>query len=307
MLRSLADETDPAALGAAVEDSEPQHPQHLLLTLLGDYWMAEGAVVPSAALVTLLAEFGISTPGARAALSRLARRDLMAADKIGRRTYYRLTERARRVLNEGLERIVSFGAEPEPWDGEWTYVAFSVPEVQRSSRHQLRTKLRWFGFAPLYDGLWVSPRARPSEVLEVLEELEVGSATVIRGRQEGTGGDYGRAVDAWDLDEVRDGYLMFIGGMEPILQRLSAGGVSPAEALRARTKVMDQWRMMPNLDPELPTALLPHEWPRDEARAVFRRAYDGLGDPATVRVRQIVAAHDPSFVEHVQAHNIDGD
>jgi phenylacetic acid degradation operon negative regulatory protein len=52
-------------------------PQHLLLTLLGDYWYGQRAALPSAALVSLLGEFGITEVSARAALSRLARRGLL--------------------------------------------------------------------------------------------------------------------------------------------------------------------------------------------------------------------------------------
>lgn len=279
-----------------------QHPQHMLLTLLGDYWMAADAVVPSGALVDLLAEFGVSVPGARAALSRLARRGLLSSSKTGRRTYYRLTEQARHILTTGLDRIVSFGSDPEPWDGQWTSVAFSVPEHQRSIRHQLRAKLRWLGFAPLYDGLWVSPRPLGSEVKAILDEVAVASATVLIGREFGTGVEYGHPIDAWDLDGVRAQYLEFIARMEPIRARLLAGSVSPSEALQARTRVMDEWRSMPNIDPELPAELLPSQWPRADARAIFRAVYDGLGDPATVRVRQIVAAHAPELADQVSVH-----
>ena len=45
-------------------------PQHLLVTLLGDYWFGQREQLPSAGLVDLLAEFGISAAGARAALGR---------------------------------------------------------------------------------------------------------------------------------------------------------------------------------------------------------------------------------------------
>ncbi|MGK5559037.1 hypothetical protein ACSNOI_46315, partial [Actinomadura kijaniata] len=49
-------------------------PQHLLLTLLGDYWYGRHDPLPSATLVALLGEFGVSPAAARAALNRLARR-----------------------------------------------------------------------------------------------------------------------------------------------------------------------------------------------------------------------------------------
>src|SRR5215472_7508770 len=46
-----------------------QRPPRLLLTLLGDYWWRRTEPLPSAALVALLAEFGVSDSAARAALS----------------------------------------------------------------------------------------------------------------------------------------------------------------------------------------------------------------------------------------------
>ncbi|HEY3240474.1 MAG TPA: hypothetical protein VGL92_12965, partial [Acidimicrobiia bacterium] len=52
-------------------------PRHLLLTLLGDYWFGRTEHLPSAALVRLLEEFGVSATAARTALSRLARRGLL--------------------------------------------------------------------------------------------------------------------------------------------------------------------------------------------------------------------------------------
>src|SRR5215469_2229924 len=46
-----------------------RRPPRLLLTLLGDYWWQRGDQLPSAALVALLTEFGVSDTAARAALS----------------------------------------------------------------------------------------------------------------------------------------------------------------------------------------------------------------------------------------------
>ena len=65
-------------------------PQHLLLTLLGDYWSRRCEPLPSAALVDLLAEFDVNPSGARAALSRLSIRGLLVGTKDGRNTFYRV-------------------------------------------------------------------------------------------------------------------------------------------------------------------------------------------------------------------------
>ena len=159
-----------------------QRPPRLLLTLLGDYWWRRTEPLPSAALVALLAEFGVSDSAARAALSRLTRNKLLVTSKSGRRTVVRLSERAARVLDDGGNQIFSFGRTSRPWDGMWSLVAFSIPEQNRAARDLLRKQLRWLGFAPLYDGLWVAPRDRALEVINQLAGLGITTATAFRAR-----------------------------------------------------------------------------------------------------------------------------
>ena len=73
-----SDEVPVAWSGGAV-----QRPPRLLLTLLGDYWWRRTEPLPSAALVALLAEFGVSDSAARAALSRLTRNQLLVTPRAG--------------------------------------------------------------------------------------------------------------------------------------------------------------------------------------------------------------------------------
>jgi phenylacetic acid degradation operon negative regulatory protein len=269
-------------------------PQHLIVTLLGDYWSGRSEHLPSAGLVALTSEFGITATSARAALSRLARRGLLESSRAGRRTFYGLTPRAEQVLDEGLGRIMSFGVEDRPWDGSWVVVIFSVPEDQRDLRHVLRTRLRWRGFGPLYDGVWVSPRADSDETAGLLADLGVVTATVLVSRvvEAREGGD---PLRAWDLDALRGTYDDFVAEFGPLLERVRRGEVGGAEALVARTRVMDVWRRFPNLDPELPEDALPGGWPRREAHRIFAAVYDALGPLAEVRFRQILSEHAPEL------------
>nr|MDT0667531.1 PaaX family transcriptional regulator [Micromonospora sp. DSM 115978] len=92
-------------------------PQRLLTTLLGDYWYGRTEHLPSAVLVRLLADFDVSTVGARAALSRLARSGLLESSRVGRNTYYGLTAQAAEVIRASAARIMTFGEAQDPWDG----------------------------------------------------------------------------------------------------------------------------------------------------------------------------------------------
>ena len=198
-----SDEVPVAWSGGAV-----QRPPRLLLTLLGDYWWRRTEPLPSAALVALLAEFGVSDSAARAALSRLTRNGLLVTSKAGRRTYSRLSPRAAEILDDGARRIFSFGAASQPWDGMWSLVAFSIPEDNRAARDALRKQLRWRGFAPLYDGLWVSPRDHAAEVIGYLKDLDITTGTAFRASAVPAGAEI--PARAWDLGGLRARYECFI-------------------------------------------------------------------------------------------------
>jgi phenylacetic acid degradation operon negative regulatory protein len=272
-------------------------PQHLIVTLFGDYWLERPEHLPSAGLVALAGEFGVSSTSARAALSRLSRRGLLTSSKSGRNTYYGLTRRAQRVLQDGRLRVMRFGREPaRPWDGTWVVVVFSVPEERRDVRHALRTRLRWLGFASLYDGVWVSPRPVAAESARMLRELGVEQATVLESAAlHPTPGALGHPLTAWDLDRLRHVYEGFVEEFAPVWSRVRRGQMGAAEALVTRTAVMDIWGSFPALDPDLPPSMLPECWPREEARAIFAQVYDALGPLAEFRFRQVLGDVSPAL------------
>ncbi|WP_392668683.1 PaaX family transcriptional regulator C-terminal domain-containing protein [Streptomyces sp. LN785] len=272
--------------------------QHLLTTLLGDYWAGRPEHLPSAALVALLGEFDIGPAAARAALNRLARRGVLTSTRVGRHSYYGFAPDAAEVLMAGAYEFVSFGQGDRSWDGQWTLALFSLNERERDMRHAVRSKLRWLGFAPLYDGTWVSSRPVAAQARQELDGLGIRDVTVFRAAEQP--GSPRRAVDAWDLDAVEATYARFVAAYGPLRDQIREGDVSAAQALLARTRIMDSWRTFPGIDPDLPANLLPHEWPRKDARAIYVEVYDALGPLAALRVRQIVGRYTPELAEYIE-------
>lgn len=273
-------------------------PQHLLTTLLGHYWFNRTEQLPSAALVDLLAEFDISEPSARAALSRLVKRGALVSSKRGRNTYYGLNPAALPQMQANLERVVAFGTRASAqWDQRWTMVAFSVPEAQRQLRHTVRTRLKWLGFAALYDGLWCSPWEERDAPLAMLAELGIDQATVMRAEIDPR--STRQALAAWDLDEVRERYRAFEDEFAPLLAAVRNGALTSSQTLVERTKLLDRWRLFPALEPDLPTELLPEDWPRTRLRGLFVELYDTLAPVAIARCQQIIANHAPELASLV--------
>jgi phenylacetic acid degradation operon negative regulatory protein len=266
-------------------------PQHLLLALLGDYWSGRSEPLPSAALVDLLAEFEVNPSGARAALSRLSIRGLLVGTKDGRNTFYRVADGFRNLLPYGPIHTRAF-AKPKPdWDGVWTMVAFTVPEDQRRLRPMLRARLQSLGFAPLYDGLWVSPHPPDKELDIALGIAPPQSCTVIRATELPAGARL-PVASAWNLDVLGASYAEFLRNFRPVLRRLESGKIGSTEALVSRTRANYRWFVFAVTDPDLPEALLPARWPRAAAHDLFVALGDGLASAAVERVREIVSKYD---------------
>ncbi|WNV87102.1 PaaX family transcriptional regulator C-terminal domain-containing protein [Umezawaea sp. Da 62-37] len=279
-------------------------PQGLAVTLLADFTLGTRAWIPSAAIVALLAESGVSHAGARTTISRLSRRGVLEGSKHGRTSSYRLTPAAALDLAVGGRAIVSAATAIGEWDRRWTLVAFSLPQDEVTRRRELRNQLRWLGYAPLYDGLWVSPQDLVPKAKAHLAELAPGAVTVFRARHVDLGASVGRnPLDAWDTAAIAGEYEAFIRRWSPLLPDVGTP-ITGVEAVRARTEVMDTYRRLPILDPRLPLDLLPPGWPRQAARDLFAAVYDGLAAPAEDHFRAVADRFATEPLVGVRAHTV---
>jgi phenylacetic acid degradation operon negative regulatory protein len=278
-------------------------PQHLLITLLGDYWFARDELLPSAALVDLLAEFGANENASRQAMRRLTQRGLLAQGKQGRATFYGIPGDI--VANQRLRlaRAVTFGADFTDWDGHWTVVSFSIPESERDVRRLLRNGLKNMAFGDLQDGVWINPHDRRADAVELLDELGVGAGHVMRASWSLRDGDLDAVAAAFELDDLAQEYREFIAEYAPHRDDVT-GRIDSREALLLRTKLTNDWLAFRLIDPELPADLLPPQWPRREARQLFLDLYDRLGPQAAAHVRQLIARYDDSMSRIVTHHAV---
>jgi phenylacetic acid degradation operon negative regulatory protein len=159
--------------------------------------------------------------------------------------------------------------------------------------------LRWLGFAPLYDGVWVSPGADAAQAEAAIRDCKVQDASVFEATSiySASGAKAGRhPLSAWNLDELRHAYDEFIDHFKPVYDRVVSGDIRASEALVERTAIMDTWRTFPGLDPNLPSQVLPPGWPRRRAHEIFASVYDALGPLAEARFQQILSRYAPELV-----------
>lgn len=276
-------------------------PARQVLTLFGDYWWDVAEPLPSGALVLALVDLGIKEAAARATLTRLTRLELLVADRVGRRTTHRLSERGAAIIAEEALWLDTFGQVEAQWDGLWSVVAFSIPESRRALRHTARSRLKWLGYAPLYDGMWISPRDTADEAMAQLRDAGVGDVTAMRARLETT--TEGGPQAAWDVAGAREEYDCFADE----LARAAVGvdpGATGADAFAERSRLMLAWQRFRGIDVGLPRELLPAGWPRVEVRRRFAELYDGLGPAAEERMRSHIAAISPELAPAVRRRRL---
>jgi phenylacetic acid degradation operon negative regulatory protein len=253
----------------------------LIFTILGEYVLPAGGTVWTSAMIDAMSRLDVEEKATRQALMRTAADGWLMAERIGRRTRWRLTPSANQLLIEGSERIYGFGARRGRWDGEWLLVLARTPETERPSRHVVRTRLTWAGFGAAAPGVWISTHAeRLVEVERTLAEAGLaGEAQIFRGRH--ADGQLPALVgQAWDLATVGRRYEDFIAAF---------GAANPRDPLAAMIGLVHAWRRFPWTDPDLPSDLLPPGWPRRRAAALFRRRHAQWAAPAADSWQEISA------------------
>ena len=264
----------------------PERPQALLLTFFGGYVLGRDVRVATASVLDVLRRVGVSEDATRSTLSRMSRGGLLHRERRGRSVYVGLTARSREILHDGEFRIWRIGAVNTHWDGNWTLLAFSLPESWQRRRHALRSRLLWAGFGALQGGLWIAPS--PVDVGPLLDGLDVADhIKVFQARTLPPTGSGDLIRDAWDLTSVGARYQAF-------LSRWGAGRppAHPADALARQLLLQTEWLQIIRQDPRLPPEHLPGDWPAEHAQRVFRTVYQTL-DPAARAIASDVLATIP--------------
>jgi phenylacetic acid degradation operon negative regulatory protein len=280
-----------------------RRPQDLVFTLFGDYLLHRPEPVWVGSLIALLEPLGLSSGAVRTVLSRMSRKGWFDTQRRGRWSFYELTARGRRLLEEGEARIYD-PPRPEPWPGGWTLLAYSIPEERRHLRDGLRSRLSWLGFGSLGNGLWISPHEVEEEVRDVAATLDVTDhLEVFRALHVGFS-DLDRLVgQCWDLPEINASYGDFIAGRRPELQRcrqgLAVGSLTEEECFVRRFDLIHEYREFFLVDPLLPRSLLPDDWRGEEAGELFRAYHDLLVEPADRFVDSVLAEAPGIAVEAV--------
>ncbi len=158
------------------------------------------------------------------------------------------------------------------WDEKWNVFTYDVPEHTNTLRRRLGRTLHQMGFAMMSGSSWVSPYDWREELEQALSSWGCeGSFALARCTEVSELGERGGCYprNLWDIREVEAAYIRVAErcGSAPL------GMGAAAQKARARIAVAasKELDLIHDMDPMLPVAVLPANWPRDAALESFRR------------------------------------
>lgn len=255
----------------------------MIFTLYGDYISHYGNKIWIGSLIRFLHEFGHNDQSVRAAISRMNKQGWVQAEKIGNKSYYSLSERGVRRIEEASQRI--FKLKPEKWDGKWRIFMYSIPEEIRSIRDELRKELVWSGFGTMSNSCWVSANMLEKQVQDLIDKYDIATyVDFFIAEYKGPHDDKNIVEKSWNLEEINQKYQEFIGeySQKYVIDRnkIQKGQMTDAECFVERTKLVHEYRKFLFVDPGLPEELLPEKWLGGHAAALFSEYYKELAEPA---------------------------
>jgi len=275
-------------------------PRQLIVTVYGLYSRGAGGWMSVASLVSLLGDLGIDEPAVRSSISRLKRRGILVARRLGGAAGSRPAERGaagsrpaergaagsrpaergaagyelsgegQAILREGDHRI--FRTERARLGDGWLLAVFSVPESERHQRHVLRSQLSRLGFGTAAPGVWIAPAYLHEATVEMLARLGLsGYADLFHADHLAFGDLASKVRQWWDLDRTERLASDFVAAYEPVLLGWQGRRAAsrPREAFADYVRVLTDWRRLPYLDPGLPAELLPPGWTGARAAEIF--------------------------------------
>lgn len=251
--------------------------------LYGDHLAARDYWAPVSAVVALLRSCGIAPAATRTAVSRMVSSGhLRTRARHGLRGY-EATPATRERLRRAHDRI--YRAHDPPWDGDWHVVVLDhLPE--RGRRDRVAATLGYLGYGRLAPQTWVAAQRSP-ELPSALDTAAAGwtdLAASLRGRAPEE-----LAARVWDLPSVAEGYRAFAQGLSATRARLGAD-VAPERAYVERTELVHAWRAFLFVDPGLPAAAQPPDWPEAGARSAFLDLASALMPAARTFVDETLAS-----------------
>ncbi|WP_350333753.1 PaaX family transcriptional regulator [Coralliovum pocilloporae] len=234
----------------------------LIVSFYGDAVLHRGGSLWLGSLLSVMEACGVEAGVVRTAMSRLAADGLLVRNRVGRNSYYRLSDTGETLFSEAYGRIyhARYPGEDAPW-----LLVILPDEAER--RAELRKMLERTGAGQINGSVMVICAPSDELIKALPDDVTQCETTHIRHAQ-------GLTDKAWDLTPLAESYRQFSTLYRPVLSALEEGyDIGDEEALILRLLLIHDFRRVVLRDPLLPEHMLPERWPGYEAHALVAAIY----------------------------------
>ncbi|MCD6251480.1 MAG: phenylacetic acid degradation operon negative regulatory protein PaaX [Psychrobacter sp.] len=250
----------------------------LIMSIFGDCIFQRGGVISLASLIQLMEVFGFNERSVRTAVFRLSQNDWLSSEKIGRTSYYRITDVSRERFATAHEKI--YGLHQGEWDHRWDLVLLS--SVELGNKTLLKKELEWLGFANISTNLMAYPSCDQQQLQNLLFNLKMTEQVVVFRAEalplwQESHPTLKRMVEVnWPIEQLHQRYDKFINDFRNILSLIENDDFDALQAFQIRILLIHQYRRILLKDPNLPLELLPSDWLALTARNLTSNVYQTI-------------------------------
>jgi len=236
------------ALVQRINDNKKLRVWSLIITFFGDAVVPRGGAVSARTAQQLLARMGIESGTVRTAFSRLCNDEWVVREKIGRSSYYRLSETGTQPFREATDRIYA----PLQADGQATALQQAngwTLSIARSDYPKIRLERN-------------IPKHRA-------EQLAADDCLIVQGEKV--------HIPNWlkqanTIAGHADSFCTLMQAFEPIADRQ----LEPLDALAVRCLLIHEWRRILFQFDSVEPAFWPDNWPEGRCHGFVRQLYHHL-------------------------------
>ena len=256
-----------------------------LVTFFGDVISMHGGWIWLGSLITTLSSLGYSERLVRTSVFRLVEDDWLQVNKIGRKSYYSLTQNAENHNKKAARRI--YAPSNVSSSNEWLIVIPSF--VAEDKLEPFKRQIRWLGFSTIASSVYAHPSFDKNSLDELLKEMKLFEDVIIfsanTADKQSSLALRKLVFQKWNLKALQNKYDQLITDYQPILNLISADQkMSFLHSFLLRLLVIHEYRRILLSDHELSKDMLPNDWSGLKANQLVKDLYVELEKPSSIYI-----------------------
>ncbi|PHS20423.1 MAG: hypothetical protein COA86_00265 [Kangiella sp.] len=265
----------------------------LLVTFFGDVISIHGGWIWLGSLITSLSALGYSERLVRTSVFRLVEDDWLKVKKIGRKSYYSLTQNAENHNKKAARRI--YASSKLSSSDEWLIVIPSF--VAEEKIEPFKRQIRWLGFSTIASSVYAHPSFDKNSLDEMLREMDLFGEVIVFSAStldnQSSLALKKLVFQKWNLKKLQNKYEQLITDYKPILDSIAKEQKMDYHySFLLRLLVIHEYRRVLLNDHELSQDMLPNDWSGIKANQLITDLYAVLEKPSSIYISDSLESMD---------------